>query len=206
MNSEWAAETLQTIRTLMERSTVYRRALAPIMLFTGSIGLTAGLAGAALPITGMPAFGVFWFAVACLALAGAFLIARRQAFRDREPFWSPPTRRVSQALLPPLTAGFASALAIALKRDGDLVAFYVLLCVFFYGCAIHAAGFFMPRGMKLLGWAHIGGATLLTAGLVGLQLHFTARTGHLVMAFFFGLLHLAYGTYLRMTAKPGPRA
>ena len=37
--------------------------------------------------------------------SGAFLIARRQALKDREPFWSPPTRRVTQALVPPLLAG-----------------------------------------------------------------------------------------------------
>ena len=35
METNWAAEQLQTIRTLMERSAVYRRALAPIMLFAG---------------------------------------------------------------------------------------------------------------------------------------------------------------------------
>jgi hypothetical protein len=44
MESNWAAEQLQTIRTLMERSAVYRRALAPIMLFAGLTGLvTMGL-------------------------------------------------------------------------------------------------------------------------------------------------------------------
>ena len=26
----------------------------------------------------------------------------------------------------------------------------------FYGCALHAAGFFMPRGMKWFGWIYIG--------------------------------------------------
>ena len=39
MESNWAAEHLQTIRTLMERSAIYRRALAPIMLFAGLTGL-----------------------------------------------------------------------------------------------------------------------------------------------------------------------
>src|ERR1700690_4243469 len=35
METNWAAEQLQTIRTLMERSAVYRRALGPVMLFAG---------------------------------------------------------------------------------------------------------------------------------------------------------------------------
>ena len=36
MESNWAAEHLQVIRTLMERSAVYRRALAPIMMTMAS--------------------------------------------------------------------------------------------------------------------------------------------------------------------------
>src|SRR6266446_9747026 len=39
MESNWAAEHLQVIRTLMERSAVYRRALAPIMIFNGIVGV-----------------------------------------------------------------------------------------------------------------------------------------------------------------------
>jgi hypothetical protein len=39
MKPDWAEENLQTIRTLMERSAVYRRALAPIMFFAGLVGL-----------------------------------------------------------------------------------------------------------------------------------------------------------------------
>jgi len=41
MESNWAAEHLQVIRTLMERSALYRRALAPIMIFNGVVGLAA---------------------------------------------------------------------------------------------------------------------------------------------------------------------
>ena len=42
MKPKWAEENLQTIRTLMERSAVYRRALAPIMLFAGALGVIGG--------------------------------------------------------------------------------------------------------------------------------------------------------------------
>ena len=41
MDSNWASEQLQTIRTLMERSAIYRRALAPIMLVAGAAGVVA---------------------------------------------------------------------------------------------------------------------------------------------------------------------
>ena len=36
MNTNWAEENLKAIRTLMERSAVYRRALGPIMLMAGA--------------------------------------------------------------------------------------------------------------------------------------------------------------------------
>ena len=45
MKPDWAEENLQTIRTLMERSAVYRRALAPIMLFAGAVGAAAAIIG-----------------------------------------------------------------------------------------------------------------------------------------------------------------
>ncbi len=49
METNWAAEQLQTIRTLMERSAVYRRALAPIMLFVGFVGVLAAAIGCFVP-------------------------------------------------------------------------------------------------------------------------------------------------------------
>src|SRR6267154_136506 len=90
MESNWAAEHLQVIRTLMERSAVYRRALAPIMIYNG----------------------VVWLDVTSAPLDLVNVLAM---------LWLP------------------------------------LSWVILYGCAFHAAGFFMPRGMRLFGWALILG-------------------------------------------------
>ena len=38
MESNWAEENLQTIRTLMERSAIYRRCLAPITIYVERLG------------------------------------------------------------------------------------------------------------------------------------------------------------------------
>src|SRR5438132_963526 len=114
MDTNWAAEHLQVIRTLMERSAVYRRALAPVMILNGVLG----------------------------------------------------------------TAGW----------------------IILYGCGFHAAGFFMPRGMKVFGWALIlGGCALLAIGIP--DRYHRLEHSHAIMGFFFGLLHLAYGTYLYFTEK-----
>ena len=73
-----------------------------------------------------------------------------------------------------------------------------------YGCALHSAGFFMPRGIRLFGGGFIvcGCATLAVvnarsyaAGMPDLA------NAHWLMGAAFGGLHLAYGVYLGFTEK-----
>jgi len=199
MESNWAAEHLQTIRTLMERSAVYRRALAPIMLFAGGTGLVTMVLGLCFDINTSRGFCGLWLAAAAVAVAGAFFLARRQALHDREPFWSPPTRRVTQALLPPLLAGFCLGLLLLVFGHGVELA-VALIWILFYGCALHAAGFFMPRGIKWFGWIFIFCACALFCVFL---LHWAdfAVNPHELMGLFFGILHLMYGAYLYLTEK-----
>ena len=206
METNQAAENLQVIRTLMERSALYRRTLAPIMIFAGVMGVAGAIMGMALHLHSTRTFCSFWLNVAFLALIGAFLIARRQALKDRESFWSPPTRRVGQALMVPLAAGLifsTTLLTLDLERGRWLFIFATLL---FYGCALHAAGFFMVRGMKFFAWILIslGGATLFTLSVTRSEAN--PVIDHALMGFFFGVLHLGYGLYLRATERPQPVA
>jgi hypothetical protein len=207
MESNWAAEHLQVIRTLMERAAIYRRALAPVMSFNGALGLVGAALGYGLGVGSVQAFILYWACVAALALAGSFFLVRRQALKDAEPFWSPPTRRVTQAILPGLVAGFIISVASLVNRPfatagppSSALLWLPLSWVILYGCAFHAAGFFMPRGMRLFGWVLIlGGSGLLLIGLPdGTELRGYA---HGIMGFFFGLLHLAYGVYLYFTEQ-----
>jgi hypothetical protein len=200
MEQHAAAEHLQVIRTLMERSALYRRTLAPIMLYVGAVGTLAGAGGLALGVESVAAFGAWWLAAAVAALSGAFVAARRQALGDGEPFWSPPTLRVAQAMAPPLVAGFIFSVATLLATGpGDRRWLFVIPNALFYGCAVHATGFFMPRGMKLFGWLIISltGVTLLTVAWV--EPAPSARLDHAFMGLLFGLLHLGYGLYLYVT-------
>lgn len=210
MESNWATEHLQVIRTLMERSAVYRRALAPIMMFNGALGSAAAVVGWALRIDVPRHFILFWAGVGVLAVAGSFLLVRRQALKESEPFWSPPTRRITQALLPPLVAGFivsAVLWAHVASAPEDLghvlgMLWLPLSWVVLYGCAFHAAGFFMPRGMRIFGWAFIiGGCGLFALGIPDSP--HRLEYAHGIMGFFFGALHLAYGIYLYFTEKRG---
>jgi len=136
-----------------------------------------------------------------LALGGAFLVARRQAFKAHEPYWSPPTRRVAQALLPALAAGLFFSTALLVFNPENRRLLFIFPNLLFYGCAVHAVGFFMPRGMKLFGWLIIvlAGVALLVVPM--LETDPNPRLDHALMGFFFGVLHLAYGVYLHFTEK-----
>jgi len=204
METNWATENLQAIRTLMERSAVYRRALAPIMIYNGLLGGLGALAGRGLRIESRQGFILFWSGVALAALGGSFLLVRRQALKDAEPFWSPPTRRVAQALAPPLFIGMIAGLFMAFDPAFNIISasglpiFWMML----YGCALNAAGFFMVRGIKLLGWLFIlsGCAFALMPGLDAPKPS-ALLMGHCMMGTAFGGLHLAYGIYLYFTEK-----
>jgi len=206
MNPKWAEENLQTIRTLMERSALYRRALAPIMIYVGVVGIAGGMVGWRLQVKSVLGFVAFWSGVALVALTGAFLLVRRQALKDSEPFWSPPTRRVAQALAPGffigVIAGCLSAWqpGLGLVREWDLPAFWILL----YGCALHSAGFFMVRGIKLFSWLFI----ICGVGLICIRLsvggYLMLPLDHLIMGEVFGGLHFIYGIYLYFTEKKNP--
>jgi hypothetical protein len=73
--------------------------------------------------------------------------------------------------------------------------------VILYGCAVHAAGFFMQRGVRLFGWLLLilGSLTFLAGDPTTAQGR--VDLGYLIMGGAFGLLHLLYGIYLFATEK-----
>jgi len=213
MNPKWAEENLQTIRTLMERSALYRRALAPIMTFVGVMGALGGLAGWCFHIDNCIGFLWLWVGVAAISLIGSLLLIRRQALKDSEQFWSPPTRRVAQALMPAFFTGLVLAVLALIEYSVHIeesnyvvIQFLAIVWAWLYGCAIHAAGFFMPRGVRYLGWLFIIAGLVAFIGMCkGLDC-FIHLSPHLLMAVIFGGLHLAYGIYLYFTEKKNPAA
>ena len=219
MGTNWAAENLQAIRTLMERSAVYRRALAPIMSFAGILGILAAGAGVMLRIESERSFIGYWLGIAVIGLGGAFFLIRRQALKSAEAFWSPPTRRVAMALFPCLTAGLLTGIWFFLLSSQPVLAdpptgmaedrtplLWLSACwAIFYGCALHAAGFFTLRGLRLLGWIFLVAGVGVLFGTLALQRQdnptATWQTCHGLMGGLFGLLQLVYGIYLFATGE-----
>jgi hypothetical protein len=203
MQNDWASENLQIIRTLMERSAVYRRALAPLTVAIGITGLVAAVAAHAIDIETPRAFVGYWLTVSVICLMEAFLLVRRQALKDSEPLWSSPTRRVTQAIAPPLFSGLGAGLPFLAFHTDDLLPIWLLVpgWMVLYGCALHSAGFFMPRGIKLFGWAFILGGCTIALIVLRMPERPLIDAANCAMGICFGGAHLAYGTYLYFTEK-----
>lgn len=201
MDNNWAADHLQTIRTLMERSALYRRTLAPIMIVTGTLGVAGFALSRGIPIESSRTFGLFWLSVGIGSMVPAFLLARRQALKDAEHFWSLPTQRVANALLPAFLVGFAVGVSLLVWDTTGLPWILAIAWVTAYGCALHAAGFFLQRGIRLFSWGFILGGIALLLSAPGCPSLRTSEAAHAIMGCFFGLFHLAYGIYLYFTEK-----
>lgn len=204
MDEREAAEQLQTIRLLMERAALYRRALGPTLVGIGFLGVAAGVGGF-LGWAGRDdrQFVVYWVIVAVLAVAWTGFRVRRQAVGAAEPFWTPPTRRVLSAMTPPIVVALigtvSSLLSSTPPRAESLAGVWMTL----YGLGLHAAGHFTLRGIRLLGWAFIAGGlfTVLAGPGAGT---FELRNAHLVMALTFGIGHLAAGAWLLLVERKRP--
>ena len=201
METKWAADHLQVIRTLMERSALYRRALAPIMLISGAIGIIAATLGRLAKFDTMREFIVFWMAVATLSLVVALILTRRQALKEAEPFWSLPTQRVASGLFPCFLTGLGVAILGLLHPHLIPSWLIVTLWILNYGCALRAAGFFMQRGIKLFGTGFLFGGILILLLAPSCPWLIETPAGHCLMGLFFGGGHLAYGGYLYFTER-----
>ncbi|MSU04359.1 MAG: hypothetical protein EXS23_03860 [Pedosphaera sp.] len=202
MHNKSAEARLQTIRTLMERSALYRRALGPIMIWLGVVATGAAAIGWYQQINHPKQFVYYWLGVSVAAASGAFLMARRQAVKAEEPFWTAPAKRVVQAFLPPLVIGGILAVSGAgADFSGWFVRILPIIWAWCYGCALHSASFFMAQGVRSLGWAFI------VLGFVDawlspqMETHKRMEFAHLTMGLCFGGLHLIAGAYLYWTER-----
>jgi len=203
MENDWASANLQTIRTLMERSALYRRALAPIMMVAGFIGLIACALARFAKIETNFAFALFWIATSVVAFVIVLFLVRRQSLQESEPFWSLPTRRVWGSLLPHFFVGLSAGalwLAPGLVPAGTnwlLPPIWMVL----YGCGLYAAGFFMKRSIKFFGWSFILCGAALSFCVLSHPHFQSAAMANGMMGLLFGAFHLAFGIYLFFTER-----
>ena len=138
--------------------------------------------------------------IAIVAIAGSLFLVRKQAIKDGETFWSPPLRRVAQAMFPPLLVGVI--FGFVAWAGEDAATFLLVLWPVLFGLALLAASFFLPSGIRLFGWWFmLTGAAMMLCLLTQKAVFETEGFAHLFMAIVFGLSHLAYGTYLYSTER-----
>jgi hypothetical protein len=107
-----------------------------------------------------------------------------------------------QALAPPLGFGFMfGLLAAGVTDEAEYACLAVLLWIALYGCALHAAGFFMPRGIRWFGWIQVVLASFSLGLLLLTGQEPSLALAHGLMGACFGVLHLVYGAYLVATEK-----
>ncbi len=198
-------ETLSEIRSLMERSSRF----ISLSGLSGVVAGTCALLGAALifdyfglmPFEGRRAiYGVaqpypwgmpplqFLMTVASLvfilALAGGIFFTTRKARRKGHPIWDKTTARLLLNLSIPLIAGGIFCLALVHHGHYGLVAPATLV---FYGLACINGSKYTLNDIRYLGISEV------ILGLIGL---FAPGFGLELWAIGFGILHIAYGTYM----------
>ena len=197
MQLEHAEHTLETIRTLMERSQRYEHISGYSGLLAGSavlLGCTA-LAFPLLPFSTQASFALVWGAVFAIAFTGHMLLTFGRARRRGEPVWSRQARTVLLAVAPSFTTALAvTALIWRLDRLDLLPALWLL----FYGCGALATSFFAPRSIAWLG------ATCLVMGVISLL----APHSHeiLTMGIGFGVTHIGFGVGVLVAERREARA
>lgn len=190
MQFEHAEHTLETIRTLMERSQRYEHISGYSGLVAGSAVLVgwAVLEWATLPFEPRVSFAVVWSTVFLFAFCCHCVLTFARARQRGEPVWSRQARTVLQAVLPGFVASVAvSVLMWRLGRLNLLPGFWLL----FYGCSALATSFFAPKSIRALG------AVCLALGVAGLVVA-PDRPG-LTMAVGFGLTHIVFGACVLVT-------
>ncbi len=207
MNSNWAEENIQVIRTLMERAALYRRAMAPMMFLAGGFALAGAVGAEVGGLENLRTFILFWGVIALAVLIGSGLIVRKQAVKKDEPFWTVPARRVFRSFLPVILVG--GVIGAAKVFDGlespqelsgighSFAASWALL----YGLGLHSAGAFVAKGIKRLGWCFIICGVLMSVDATALGGLLLKMSPNILMGIVFGGLHLVAGIYLHFTEQ-----
>ena len=206
-----ALEHLRVIRSLLEKSQVYRAVSAPAALCGGVLALMAAALTAGVfhaPPDGSMAPRVFlglWLAILAITTLLNFYLLHREAASRRQPFFSEGMRMALRSFVPPmLVGGVLGAGLIWFEEDVKLASLVWILC---YALALLSTAHFSPRSLVRLGWAFLVCGVALTAVFftkcdLGASQN-AATTASIFLGLTFGLLHIAYAAAV-FVRKPAP--
>jgi hypothetical protein len=195
-DSEYAAQQLKVIRSLMERATIYRAISAPTALVGGLLSL-GGFAMAYYAkhwrhhSLSAGEFLTVWLVILALTTLTNFIFLWRGSVQRGEPFFSHGMRTCLCSIAPAFLA--AGVLTLLVHRPIELAMAWLSL----YGLALLATQLFAPRSLVIL-----GGAFFVTGfALLATWKHLFMPPGHGepsalvvsgIMAATFGGYHLVY--------------
>ncbi|MEC8942818.1 MAG: hypothetical protein VYC95_08800, partial [Verrucomicrobiota bacterium] len=128
---EQAANHLKVIRSLMERTTVYRTISWPTALFGGSLAVLlaallflreqAAILEGTVGEKGISegSWVICWLVALVLTTLFNVMLVSRKSKREGRPFFSPGLKMALRAFIPPMLVGGVLGIALTLKADGD---------------------------------------------------------------------------------------
>ena len=196
--SDHAADQLRTIRSLLERATVYRTISVPAAAAGGLVALAAGWFTRS---AGPGQWLLVWHGVLVLVAALNTAMLAAQSRREGRPLLGSGLRLAVRGLVPPLLAGgvLGSLCAWSLALE-----WCAALWILFYGLALLATQEFAPRSLVWLGRAFFAAGLGSVALCLSLCKHPSAAPGSILMAATFGLFHLAYAAAVTVAARRSP--
>jgi len=206
-----AEENLRTIRSLMERSTIYRAISAPTALVGGVLSVVAcalyylGFRDLNFDVVASDwqCFLGIWIGTLVLTAISNTYFIWRGAKQRSEPFVSSGMKLALISLMPSmLCAGFLTLGLIVLGlliSIPTLVFFLPAIWMVFYGLGLLATSHFAPRSITLLGWVFLFSGFAASCYLpycagyheLGSIPYFNSA-GNFMMGVTFGLYHLIY--------------
>ena len=217
-----ASENLQIIRSLMERSTIYRAISAPTAFVGGVTSIFMGLIGEKLIHLLMSGtlfssydFFISWGIVICVTIGTHLFQLYRDSLRNGEPIFSSRHFHAFKCMFPSIFTGgaitFCGILAIhpdsSCHPNDNGEGVLVITWTFFYGLALLSTQTFSPSSIQVLGWIFFV-TGFLEIYFIGIPVSADAANTILpshAMALTFGLFHLIYAIAVKVTeAKQAP--
>lgn len=194
-----ALDHLRVIRTLMERSSIYRAVSAPAALIGGLLSLGVTFYGISQNIVskrfGNHEFLFAWLGVLMITSVINLFLLMREAGSKGQPFFTDGLRMALRAIVPPmLTGGILGGCLIWFGHNIALGAIVWVLC---YGLALQATVSFAPRSIIRLARAFlITGQALVILFFIQNQnstSQWKEDEASITLGLTFGLFHIVYG-------------
>lgn len=187
MDKQEAFESLETIRTILERSTIFTHITPGGLFFGGGTGLLAAVLGYLLewsPTRSTFGFFTLWTLAFLVALGAGLGISARRANLSGELFWSRKLQFILSGFLPSfIGATILTPIFIQIGHPEFCPGLWMVL----YSLGILAVGVVLDWEFRAAAWGFLLAGCFTLYLLPGLP--------HLALGLTFGGIHLALGLF-----------